>query len=135
MNTDKAIKFLSLWALNSLLFVVFGQLLAGKVVLGNDRVVAPMALVFGGLILTLVIYVIEPVIKQIGYKGKDKKILLGFYLVANFIGIWIIKRLERVTGVGISSTLYVVVLATIATFGQWFVMRYVTPLLLRQKTK
>ncbi len=135
MNTDKAIKFLSLWALNSLLFVIFSQLMAGKIVLGNDRVVAPMALVFAGLILTLVIYTIEPAIKKIGYKGNDKKILLGFYVVANFIGIWVIKRLERVTGVGISSTLYVAILAVIATFGQWFVMRYVTPLLLRQKGK
>lgn len=132
MSTEKIVQFLSVWVCNSLLFVIFGQILASSIVLGNDRVVAPMALVFGGLILTLFVYAVEPVIKKSGYRGKDKKIMFLFYLVANIIGIWVIKRLERITGVGIASTVYVVLFAAVAAFAQWAVMTYVTPLLLKQ---
>lgn len=135
MNTEKIVGFLSVWVVNSLLFVIFSQILAGNVILGNDRVVAPIALVFGGLILTLFIYAVDPVIKKVGYKGKDKKLMFLFYLVANIIGVWVIKRLERITGVGISSTMFVVFFAVVATFAQWLVMAYVTPMLLRQKSK
>lgn len=135
MNTEKIVGFLSVWVVNSLLFVIFSQILAGNVILGNDRVVAPIALVFGGLILTLFIYAADPVIKKVGYKGKDKKLMFLFYLVANIIGVWVIKRLERITGVGISSTMFVVFFAVVATFAQWLVMAYVTPMLLRQKSK
>lgn len=132
MNTEKVVQFLSVWVVNSLLFVILSQVLAANIILGNDRVVAPMAMVFGGLVLTLFVYAVEPVLKKAGYRGKDKKLMLLFYLAANVVGVWIVKRLERITGVGISNTVYVVLFAVVATFAQWAVMTYVTPMLLKQ---
>lgn len=133
LKENRVVVFLSLWVLNSLLFLVFKQILGGNVVLGNDRVAAPMAVVFSGLVLTLATYAVEPIIQKSGLKVKDKKLMAIFYLVANVLGIWIIKRLERLTGVGISSTMYVVIVGAAATFAQWAVIEYVVPVITGKK--
>lgn len=129
-STNKIISFLSIWVVNSLLFVIFAQLVAGQFVLGNDRVAMPMATIVAGILLTLATYTVDPVVKRIGFKVQDKRLLAFFYFVANFVGIWIIKKLERLTGVGISSSMYVALLAVVATLAQWAVVEYIVPMLL-----
>lgn len=133
LKENKVVMFLSLWVLNSVIFLVFKQILGNNVVLGNDRVAAPMAVVFSGLLLTLATYAVEPIIQKSGQKVKDKKLMAIFYFVANVLGIWIIKRLERLTGVGISSTMYVVIVGAVATFAQWAVVQYIVPVLTGKK--
>ena len=129
----RVIMFLSLWVLNSLIFLVFKQILGNNVVLGNDRVAAPMAVVFSGLILTLVIWAVEPILNKSGQKVKDKRLMVIFYLAANVLGIWTVKRLERLTGVGVSSTMYVAIMAVAAPFAQWAILEYVVPMLTGKK--
>lgn len=133
LKDNKIVMFLSLWVLNSLVFLVFKQLLGASVVLGNNRVAAPMAVVLSGLILTLFTYAVEPIVKKSAVKLTDKRLMVVFYLIANVIGIWVIKRLERLTGVGISSTMYVVLIGVVATFAQWAVVAYVVPMLTGKK--
>lgn len=133
LKENKVVMFLSLWVLNSLVFLIFKQILGNNVVLGNDRVAAPMALVFSGLLLTLATYAVEPIMQKSGQKVKDKKLMVIFYLIANVLGIWMIKRLERLTGVGISSTVYVVIMGVVATFAQWAVVEYIVPVLTGKK--
>lgn len=129
------ITFLSIWVLNSLLFVFFAQLLSGQLVLGNDRVVTPMAAVIAGFLLTLAIFTVEPILKKNGATIKDRRLKAVFYFVANFVGIWVIKKLERLTGVGISGNLYVGIIAAVATLAQWAVMEYLVPVMLGRGSK
>ncbi|MBI3342341.1 hypothetical protein HY024_04415 [Candidatus Curtissbacteria bacterium] len=129
-NNNKTVTFLSIWVVNSLLFVIFAQMIAGGVVLGNDRVVLPMATVIAGFLLTLAVYAVEPLVKKAGVKVKDKRLFAVFYFIANFVGIWIIKKLERITGVGISGNLFVAIFAVVATLAQWAVVEYIVPTLL-----
>ncbi len=133
LKENKVVMFLSLWVLNSLVFLVFKQIFGANVVLGNNRVAATMAVVFSGLLLTLATYAVEPLVQKSGQKVKDKRLMVIFYLVANVLGIWIIKRLERLTGVGISSTMYVVIIGVVATFAQWGVVKYIVPMLTGKK--
>lgn len=133
LKENRLITFLSLWVLNSLVFLVFQQILGDNVVLGNDRVAAPMAMVFSGLLLTIAIYSVEPIIGKTSFKVRDKRVMAVFYIIANVLGIWIIKRLERITGVGISSSMYVVIMGLVATFAQWAILAYVVPILTGKK--
>lgn len=127
--------FLSIWVLNSLLFVLFAQFMGGKLVLGNDRVVMPMAALIAGFLLTLATFTVEPILKKGGSTIKDKRLMAVFYFVANFAGIWVIKRLERITGVGISGNLYVGIVAVVATLAQWAVVEYLVPVMLGGRSK
>ncbi len=134
-SSKEIITFLSIWVLNSLLFVIFAQILGNHLVLGNDRVVTPMAAIISGFLLTLATYTVKLILKKNGSKIKDKRVMAFLYFVANFIGIWIIKKFERMTGVGISGNLYVGIIAVAATLAQWAVVEYLVPVMLGSKSK
>lgn len=133
MDVNKMLVFLSIWVGNSLVFILFDKLFGQQVVLGNDRVIAPMAATIGGIILTGAFYLVQPALKKTGSKVKDKRLLLVFYLVANMAAIWAIKRLEVVTGVGVSNNFYVAGMAFIATGAQWAAANLIAPLFLQKK--
>lgn len=135
MNTDKWVSFLSIWIASSLVFVLSSMLVSGSVVLGNDRVVPPVAVLVSGVLLALLMYAVGPAVDKSGLKIKDKRLMVVFYFLANFVGIWVIKRLERITGVGISSVVWVGIIAVLVTVAQWVAMRYGVPMLLGKKGK
>lgn len=134
MNQQKLVQFLSLWAGHSIFFVIFSVLLGNNLVLGNSNVSVAVATLFSGLLISIVIYFVPSVIEKSGYnfklpsttnveilgfkmKGQDV-FWGGFYFVVNAVVIWFIKRLAIITGLGISSILYVLILAVFATFAQ-----------------
>ncbi len=122
MSNQKLISFFSLWIANSLVFLVASLILTGNVVLGNDKVSMPMAAVIAGFVLTTLMLVVEPVVKKSGYKVTNQNIWGLIYLVYNVAALWLLKKFALVLGLGISSLVWVVVIAVVLTLVQWGVV-------------
>jgi len=115
MDQKKVVNFLSFWVANTVVLLLGAVVLRNNVVLGNDKLSAPLAAIISGLILTGLIYLVPEVVKRSGYKLKDQNIWVAAYFAANVVIIWIIKRLAIITALGISSIYWVLVLAIVVT--------------------
>ena len=128
------VSFLGFWVANAVAFLVLSMILPGNVVLGNDKITAPMAAVLSGLILTIIQFLVPPALEKSGFleglrsssavqiaglRIKNQNAWPAIYLVVNFVGIWVIKRLAQVTGLGISSFLFVLIVAIVVTAAGW----------------
>lgn len=119
MDQKMLVSFLGFWVANTVVFLVLSLVFSGNVVLGNDKITTPMAAVASGLILTAVQFLVQPAVGKSGYKVKNPNLWAAIYLVVNFAGIWVIKRLAAITGLGISSLLFVLVVAVVVTAAGW----------------
>ncbi|EKD58189.1 MAG: hypothetical protein ACD_57C00005G0004 [uncultured bacterium] len=115
MDQKKVVNFLSFWVANTVVLLLGSVVLKSNVVLGNDKLSAPLAAIISGLILTGLIYLVPEVVKRSGYKIKDQNIWVAAYFIANVAIIWIIKRLAIITAFGISSIFWVLVVALVVT--------------------
>lgn len=134
LNQKMLVSFLGFWVANAVTFLVLSMILPGNVVLGNDKITAPMAAVLSGLILTIIQFLVQPALEKSGFleslrsssavqiaglKIKNQNAWPAIYLVVNFVGIWVIKRLAQVTGLGVSSFLFVLIAAIVVTAAGW----------------
>jgi len=118
LDQKKAVNFLSFWVANTIVLLLAAAVLGSNVVLGNDKLSGPLAAVISGFILTLLIYLVPLAVKSSGYKIKNENIWPAIFFVANFVLIWVIKRLAIVTALGISSILWVLVVALVVTLAE-----------------
>lgn len=118
MDQKKAVNFLSFWVANTVVLLLAAAVLGSNVVLGNDKLSGPLAAVISGFILTLAIYLVPLAVERSGYKIKNENIWPAIFFVANVVIIWVIKRLAIVTALGISSILWVLVVALVATLAE-----------------
>ena len=119
MNQKMLVSFLGFWVANSVVLLVLSLILSGNVVLGTDKLTSPMAAVLSGFLLTVVQFLVRPAVEKSGYIVKNSNLWAAIYLVVNFLGIWVIKRLAQITGLGVSSLLFVLIVAVVATAAGW----------------
>lgn len=118
MDQKKAVNFLSFWVANTVVLLLAAAVLGANVVLGNDKLSGPLAAVISGFILTLLIYLVPLAVARSGYKIKNENIWPAIFFIANFVLIWVIKRLAIISGLGISSILWAIVVALVVTLAE-----------------
>lgn len=123
MNQKQLISFVCFWIANSAVFFIASQIFKGNVVLGNDRLAAYAAAILSGLILTVGNSFVSPLVAKSGLKIKNDYTWPAIFLAANIVLVWIIKRLAIVTGLGISSVLWVVIVAILVNLAQFAVAK------------
>lgn len=111
----KLVNFLSFWVGNSVVLLISSAVFGSNVVLGNDKLSSPLAAVISGLILTALLFLVPPAVEKGGYKVKNENWWPGIFLVVNVVFLWIIKRLAIVSGVGVTSIFWVIILAIFVT--------------------
>lgn len=87
--------------------------------LGNSMLSPFQAAVLSGFVWNWVVWHTESYLKEFEIKLKDSFSMMASYLVVNFATIWILARFAVITGVGIGSYLYVLLLAAVANFAQF----------------
>lgn len=115
MDQKRAVSFLTFWVVNTVVLLVANAIFGGNVVVGNQSISTGLSAIFAGLVLTVLIPLAPKAVEKSGYKIK-KNIWPGIFLGLNIVILWILKRLAVVTGFGISSILWVIILAIIITF-------------------
>lgn len=88
-------------------------------VLGSGSLNIWQAAIFAGFAWTLLIYNAMPVAKSMGIKEDDKMLMPIFYLVANFIVLWVLARFSAIFGFGVLSYIWVAYLAIVANILQY----------------
>lgn len=122
-----------MWIANTILLLVLSAIFTSNIVLGNAAITKPMASVLSGLILSILIYFVPIIAKKVDLKLKDENMIVIAYFVVDFIALWIIKRFADFTGLGISSILFVFVLAVVAALIQMGVDKYSMRLLKKSR--
>lgn len=133
MDQAKLIKFLGTWVVNSILLVVISQIFKNSVVIGNEALSKGMAAVFAGFLITIVFFLVPVAVEKSGTKIKDYKLWVVLDFVALIIGVWVVKRLSVLTGLGIVNILFVLVVAMLVTLLDFSVDKYSDNLLKKNK--
>ena len=115
MDQKKAVSFLTFWVVNTVVLLLANAVFGGNVAVGNQSISTGLSAIFAGLVLTALIPLAPKAVEKSGYKIK-KNVWPGIFLGLNVVTLWILKRLAIVTGLGISSILWVIILAIVITF-------------------
>lgn len=115
--------FLSFWITNSLFFYLAFLVWPQSVVLGNEVRSPIVAAMLNGFLLTLIVVVVPYILKLINIKVKQEGERALVYFVFNAIGIWILARLAKVTGFGITAFWVALILGAVVNLLQWGVWK------------
>ena len=116
MDQKKAVSFLTFWVVNTVVLLIANAIFGGNVAVGNQSISTGLSAIFAGLVLTALIPLAPKAVEKSGYKIKNQNIWPAIFLASNIVVLWILKRLAVVTGLGISSILWVIILAIVITF-------------------
>ena len=115
MDQKKAVSFLTFWVVNTVVILGANAVFGGNVAVGNQSISTGLSAIFAGLALTALIPLAPKAVEQTGYKIKNRNVWPAIFLASNIVVLWILKRLAVVTGLGISSILWVLILAIVIT--------------------
>ncbi|MBI4153633.1 phage holin family protein [Candidatus Woesebacteria bacterium] len=116
--------FLAFWVLDSLLLYLASLVYPAAYTLGTFRLSTLGAGVVAGFIWTVLIWFSEPLVSIIKLKVSDK-MKMAFYLLANFVSLWLVARIAPYSGFGVASFVWAFVLALVANLAQYLVMKLV----------
>ena len=116
--------FISFWILDSLLLYLASVVYPAAYTLGTFRLSTLWAAIVAGFIWTALVWFSEPIVSIVKLKVTDKMKMV-FYLFANFVSLWLVARIAFFSGFGVASFVWVFVLALVANFVQYFVMKVV----------
>ena len=116
--------FISFWLLDSLLLYLATVVYPAAYTLGTFRLSVFWAAVVAGFIWTVLVWFSEPIVAILKLKVSDKMKLV-FYLFANFVALWLVARIAPYSGFGVASFVWVFLLALVANFVQYLVMKII----------
>lgn len=109
-------KFLFIWLLNSIIFLLANKYYPSSYVLGNAVMTPLTAAIVSGFILSLILKLAKNFSSKV---GKERYKLFVYYFLINAVGVWVIARLSVVSGFGIPVFTYAFCLGFFASLGQW----------------
>ena len=119
----KFLPFIFFWALNTILLFLANSLSAANFVLGNARFSPIWAALVAGLVWTVLVWIAQPLVKKVGVDPKGAIGMLVFGWVSNFAAIWLTARMAPLTGLGISSFVWAILLALVADLAQFLLWK------------
>lgn len=132
MDQKKVVGFLAYWVVNAVVLLVAAAIFGGNVVLGNKDISAPLAAVLVALVITVLTYLVEPLVAKSGMRQNLKSLAIKdeysnglIYLGANVVIVWVVKWFASTLGLGVASIIYVVLVGILLTLGQWAVFKLV----------
>lgn len=135
-NAHMSIVFLLLWLVNALVIALAHFVMPHQIVLGTISISLFAALVLSSGILAWFATVTLPLFTEIEIRNKmiltPQHWMIG-YLVLNAISVWILARFADIVGLGISSWVFVLLLAAVLDVVQGMTM--MTYGEMRQKNK
>lgn len=115
----KYIPFVSFWVLNSLLLYLAELIFPNYFVLGNFWLSGPLAMLWAGLWLTVIIWGAMSLPNRLNVKITGPLKILVFYWLINSIAIWVLARFAALSGFGIAAYYWAICLGLVANLAQW----------------
>ena len=105
--------FILFWLLDSLILYLAVLIYPKHLVLGSKMFTIWAAAFIAGFTWTLIVWLLKPLI-LVFTKIKGKLSLFAFYLVLNFVALWITARLGPVVGFGTTRFVWLIPIAVAA---------------------
>ena len=115
--------YLAIGAVNAIVIYLAPSLLTDGVVLGTNTIPPVVAALIAGIVLTLVVSLVDPLLKQAKLKVTNEWVWGAIYGVVNIVTVWAIARGAVYTGVGITSFFVAIVLGFVLLLLQWGVWK------------
>lgn len=115
--------WLSFGVVNAATIYVASLFFPAYVVIGNEFVENWMAAVLTALFLTVILALVDPVMKAAKLKVKGDLPMGVVYGLTNMAGLWVLARLARYVGFGVSSFVVVIALGVLLTLLQFVVWK------------
>ncbi len=120
MDVKFLIRFLVVWAANSLVLYLAHLYNPINIVLGTASLSAQTAAVVSGFLLTVLCRIAKRVILRFKIPGlKGRYSMFAYYFVINSVAIWLIARMAPITGLGIRAFYWAFVLGFATSLVQW----------------
>jgi len=116
-------KFAILWAVNSALLYLAAMFVPVHYTLGNNMFTSFQAALFTGFVWNHILWHAESMFKDLEIKAGSPMSKMLTYLILNFGLLWLLARFAFLTGFGVSSYMYVLVLALVGNFVQYSAWR------------
>lgn len=113
------LRFILVWAVNSLVILLANSMYSGYFVLGNAVMTPVVAGIFTGFLLTVFTRAVKPLLVRAGIVKKGRGMMFVTYWLVNSVIIWVLARLSVITGFGIPAFYWSFVLGIAASLGQW----------------
>lgn len=110
---------LAMWLVNGTLILLANWFMPETYVLGTYRMGVFVSALVASLVWTIITLLVEPVLKVANYKPKNPVVSMLIYLVANFVGLWLVARMAPLTGFGVMSWVWVLALAFVGNLVQF----------------
>lgn len=114
--------FLVYWFINAALIYLFQLIFPAQYNLGNSIIEPYQAVFITSFTWTLILWNIRPFFKSLDIEFKCNSMMAVKCLFVNFAIVWMIARYSILSGIGISSSLYVFLLALVANFAQYWAL-------------
>ena|SRR3989304_1956021 len=116
------IPFIAFWIADLVLLYLAVLFMPQYFTLGTYRLSTTTALIIASLVWTIIVWLVNPVLKRLKVEIKGTLQMAVFFWLANFAALWITARLAPYTGFGVSRFTWILGLALIANlvqFGIW----------------
>lgn len=124
MKKDKKFSLLlTIGVVNAVVLYAAALYFPTYVVVGNEFVENWMAVVLTALLLTVLMVLVKPVMKAANLKAKGELSVYLLYGAVNIAGLWVLARLAKYVGFGVSSFVVVIVLGVVLTLLQLIVWK------------
>lgn len=91
--------------------------------LGNNLFTPLQALVFNAFVWNFVVWNTDKFMDDMEIKLKNPAPMMLAYLASNFFTLWLLARFAVITGFGVSSAGYVLILAFVANIIQFLIWK------------
>lgn len=115
--------WLSIGIVNAAAIYVTSLFFPAYVVIGNEFIEGWMAAILTALLLTVILALVEPVMKAAKLKVKGDLPIGVVYGLTNMAGLWVLARLARYVGFGVSSFVVVIALGVVLILLQFVVWK------------
>ena len=116
-------KFLVFWLINVALLYLVAMFMPANFKLGNDIFTAIQAALFTGFVWNWVLWNAESTFKDLEIDLQSPMAMMIVYLGVNFVTIWLLARFAFMSGFGVSSYIYVFMLALVGNLLQYMAWR------------
>lgn len=114
--------WLTMGVANALVLYIASMVFPTMVVLGNAGLSNFMAAILTAALLTVLLYLVKPVLQASKVKVKGNMAINITYGAANIVGLWVLAKMAVYTGFGITGFIVAIALGIVLSavqFGIW----------------
>lgn len=117
-NLKKHIPLLVCWVINAIVILLISYIYTNNVVLGNAWINSFYAAFWVAFLITALNHLAKHINKMVLHNdGKLRRFF--YYSITNIVFFWLLARLPELSGFGIASYLYAVLLGITLSLVQW----------------